>query len=74
MIALHWIRQRKVKRKEQHTVENALHIDVEDIVPSLLFREIEERSSPGDARIVHKNVEFAFAFPELSNECVASCF
>ena len=62
------------ENSEKHTVEYALHINVEDIIPSLLFWEVEEWSAPRNAGVVHQYVEFVLAFAELGDERVAACF
>ncbi len=63
-----------VEYKKQHTVKDAFHVDIEDIVPSLLLGKVEERSTPCNARVVDQNVQFAFPFTELGDESIAPCF
>lgn len=55
------------------TIEDTLHIDVEDVVPTFLFRKIKERPSPGDARVVHEDVKFGFALPKFADESITPC-
>lgn len=54
------------------TVEDALHVHSEDVIPTLLLREIVERPSPCNAGVVDENVEFAFPLLELFNESIAA--
>lgn len=55
------------------TIEDALHVDIEDVVPTFLLREVEERPSPGDARIVHEDMKFGFALPKFADESITPC-
>lgn len=56
------------------TIEYTLHIYVKHIVPSFLFREVEEGSTPSDARVIHEYVELVLLFAELCDEGVAARF
>lgn len=54
------------------TVKDAFHVNVEHVVPTLLFRIVEEGTSPGDARIVDENVELVLAFAELLDKRITA--
>lgn len=56
------------------TVEYALDVYVEDVVPALLFREIIVRAAPSNARVVNKDVECRLAPFEFCDESIAARF
>ena len=47
----------QTRNETERTVENTLDIDVEDIVPALLFREVVVRTAPCNPRVVDENVQ-----------------
>lgn len=61
-----------VKKRAVLTVKYAFHVNVEHVVPSLLFREVEEGASPCDAGVVDENVEFALAIAELLDKRITA--
>lgn len=66
------------KKKERvglvrRTVECALHIDSEHVIPSVLW-EVAERPTPCDSRVVYKDVQFRLPFLEFADESIAAGF
>ena len=61
-------------RYGEHTVENALDVDVEDNIPALLFREVVERRDPRHARVVDENMYLALLGFDLVHKLVAARF
>ena len=57
----------------KHTVEDALNVDIEDIIPALLFRKVVERRAPRNTRVVDEDMQLLFPLLELSDERVAAC-
>jgi len=62
------------REKKSRTVEDALYIHVEHVIPSLFLREVKEGPAPGDARVVNQDVDLVFTLPELRDEGVAPGF
>ena len=54
------------------TVEDALDIDIKNIVPPFLLGEIIVASSPSDASVVHKDMELALSLLDFIDESITS--
>ena len=57
---------------DEPTVEDALDIDIKNIVPPFLLGEIIVASSPSDAGVIHKDMEFVLSLLEFVDESIAS--